>query len=164
MRFDTEIVAGYGRRCRFGYVQVIVCRPVSGRGRIFPTTFWLMCPHLIHRAGMIESRGGVHELEDCMRERELFREWRKYNMIHQALRLSLISTHQLSFMRKYYPNKFRHLIGTGIGGIRYTDDITVKCLHLQTASYLGLNYHPAQEWLNSRGLRGECEVCMCKKK
>ena len=163
MRFDSSIVAGYGRQCRFGYVQVLVCLPVSPKGRLFPTTFWLTCPHLIHMAGMIESHGGVHELEDWLKKHKLSHEWQNYNLAHQSVRLSLINTHQLSFIRKYHRGIFRHLIGTGIGGIRYTDGITVKCLHLQTASYLGLNYHPAQEWLKDKGLCGECKSCMCRK-
>lgn len=163
MRFDTSLVAGYGRRCRFNHVQVIVCLPVSPKGRIFPTTFWLTCPHLIHMAGKIESHQGVHELEAYMNEHELNHEWRAYNLAHQAIRLSLLNSHQLSFIRKYHTSTFKHLIKTGIGGIRYRENITVKCLHLQTASYLGLNYHPAQEWLKSKGLNSECESCMCKK-
>ncbi len=161
MRFDLEIVSGCARRCRFGKVQVIVCKPISQTGRLFPTNFWLMCPHLIHRAGMIESQQGVHELEDWMTKRKFFHQWRKYNIAHQTLRLSQINTHQLSFIRKYHKGIFRHLIGTGIGGMKYTDIITVKCLHLQTASYLAMRYHPAEEWLISKGLCGECQTCMC---
>lgn len=162
MRFDTNLISGIGRRCRFGKVQVIVCLPVSPKGRIFPTTFWLTCPHLIHMAGMIESHQGVHELEAYMNEHELKHEWRDYNILHQEIRLSLINSHQLSFIRKYHGNIFRHLMNTGIGGIRYTDKMTVKCLHLQTASYLALNYHPAQEWLKSKCLNSECDSCTCK--
>lgn len=162
MRFDTDLVAGIGRRCRFNHDQVIVCFPVSPKGRIFPTTFWLTCPYLIHRAGMIESHQGVHELEAYINEHKLNHEYRKYNIAHQVIRLSLLSKYQLSFIRKYHTGKFKHLFGTGIGGIRYTDNITVKCLHLQTASYLALGYHPAEKWLKDKGLCVECDRCMCK--
>ena len=162
MRFDSELVIGSCRRCIHGHTQVIVCRPLSRRKlRPFPTTFWLMCPYLIHRAGMIESDGGVHELEEYMRERKLIHEWRKYNILHQTLRISLLTEYQKKYLRKNHKSLYHSLVSTGIGGMKYTDGINVKCLHLQTASYLALNYHPAQEWLMNNGLCGYCKDCMC---
>ena len=164
MRFDSELVIGSCRRCFYGHVQVIVCRPLSRRKfRPFPTTFWLMCPYLIHRAGMIEPHGGVHELEEYMRERKLIHEWRKYNILHQTVRINLLTENQKKYLRKYHKGIYHKLISTGIGGMKYTDGINVKCLHLQTASYIALGFHPAGEWLKSKGLCGECEVCTCKK-
>ena len=44
--------------CRFGHVRVQVCRP-WGR-KVFPTSFWLVCPYLVRLAGKIESMGGVN--------------------------------------------------------------------------------------------------------
>ena len=162
MRFDSELVIGSCRRCIHGHTQVIVCRPLSRKLRPFPTTFWLMCPYLIHRAGMIESHGGVHELEDWMNERGLKHEWRKYNILHQRLRISLLTENQKKYLRKNHKSLYHSLVSTGIGGMKYTDGINVKCLHLQTASYLALNYHPAEEWLKDKKLCGECKTCMCK--
>ena len=162
MKFDSELVIGTARRCLYGHVQVIVCRPISRKLRPFPTTFWLMCPYLIHRAGMIESHGGVHELEDYMKERRLLHEWRRYNILHQTLRISLLNEHQKNYLRKYHRCLYHSLVSTGIGGMKYTDGINVKCLHLQTASYLALKYHPGEEWLMNKGLTSECKTCMCK--
>ena len=49
-RFDPSLVLGTGPRCRFGGVRVLVCAPLAGL-RPFPTTFWLVCPWLVRRAG-----------------------------------------------------------------------------------------------------------------
>lgn len=161
MRFDAQLTAGTAGYCRYGYAKVLICRPFSPSGRPFPTTFWLTCPYLIHRAGMIESHGGVHELENYMSGRNLNHEWRKYNLIHQIVRLELLTSNQKKIIRKYHNHIFRRVINSGIGGIRYTDKITVKCLHLQIASYIALGYHPAEEWLKDKKLCGECKTCMC---
>ena len=45
---------------------------------------------------------------------------------------------------------------SGIGGIKLGENITVKCLHLQTAAYIGLGGHPGSEWLKSKGLCLDC--------
>lgn len=149
--FDGSIIAGVVR-CKFGKIQVLVCRPVSLRGRLFPTTFWLVCPHLVKKAGMIESHQGVHELEEYMRFRKLGREWRRYNFMHQVIRLELMDRETRRFMRRYRNRAFRSLAGSGVGGMRYGENISVKCLHLQTASFIAMGYHPASEWLMSKGL------------
>ena len=162
-RFDTQIIAG-GVRCSHGYIQVLVCRPFSRRLRPFPTTFWLTCPYLIRQAGMIESHGGVRELEEYMTIRRLGREWREYNLIHQVIRLRLLDKFTCRYTRKYHNNVFRSVIRSGIGGMKLGENICVKCLHLQTASFIALGRHPAGEWLKEKGLCGECTEALCAKK
>ena len=158
-RFDPSIISGCVR-CRFGRVQVLVCRPFSRRMRPFPTTFWLVCPYLVKRAGMVESQGGVGELEEYMTSRGMLHEWREYNRLHQAVRLKLMDRHTLKFMGRFCANKFRSVMSSGVGGMRYGSGITVKCLHLQTASLIAIGSHPGGEWLRSRGLWRECG-CEC---
>ncbi len=152
---DREIL------CSFGHVRVQVCRPF-GR-KIFPTSFWLKCPHLVRLAGEIESLGGVRELEEYISSRGLVHEWRKYNMLHQVIRLKLGGVHVNGFMRRYRRRIFRDVMRGGVGGIRVGDGVNVKCLHLQAASFIGLGFHPAGEWLRSHGLCGECDSCLCEK-
>lgn len=151
-RFDPSLVVSV-KKCSFNQAQVITCSPLSKKLRPFPTTFWLMCPHLIKLAGTVESQGGVNELEEFLRKKNLYREWHEYNLLHQRIRLKLINKHLGSFMRKYHGNIFKSLIRGGVGGIKYdSKNINVKCLHLQTASFIALGFHPGGEWLKSKGL------------
>ncbi|MBQ9419609.1 MAG: DUF501 domain-containing protein, partial [Synergistaceae bacterium] len=163
-RFDSSLIVAV-KKCRFNHVQVITCRPLSKKHRPFPTTFWLMCPYLVKLAGTVESQGGVKALEDYMTVGGLLSEWRKYNFLHQLVRLKLIDRHTSSFMRKYHGKIFKSLMRGGIGGMNYnTPNINIKCLHLQTASFIGLGFHPASEWLKSKGLFGDCSVRFCVKR
>lgn len=161
--FDANIIAGC-IRCKFGRVKVLVCSPMTRKGRPFPTTFWLTCPYLSKLAGRIEAEGGVHELEEYLRVRELGREWRRYNFGHQLVRLGLMDGKTRGFLWHYRNRMFRALMRSGIGGMRDGESISVKCLHLQTASLIGMGYHPASEWLKSRGLYGDCGNSLCSKK
>ena len=147
--------------CSFGHVQVQVCRP-WGR-KIFPTSFWLKCPYLVRLAGKIESAGGVRELEEYIVYHNLVHEWRKYNIIHQVIRLGLGGERMNEFVRHYRGRIFRDVTRGGVGGIRVGEGVNVKSLHLQTASFSGLGFHPAGEWLKSKGLFGECDSCFCDK-
>ncbi|MBQ7168455.1 MAG: DUF501 domain-containing protein [Synergistaceae bacterium] len=146
-------------RCRFGHVQVQVCRP-WGR-KVFPTSFWLTCPYLVRLAGNIESSGGVHELEEYIMKRGLVHEWRRYNLMHQVIRLKLGGVNVNAFMRRYRGKIFRDVMCGGVGGIRVGEGVNVKCLHLQTASLIGTGHHTAGEWLKSRGLWGDCGNGLC---
>ena len=159
-RFDPSLVRGE-IRCRFGGIRVLICAPVSGVGpdalRPFPTTFWLVCPWLLRRVGTVESEGGVRRLEEWLDSRAPG-PWRDYNLLHQRLRLSLMSPAQLNFLRRFHPSIFRSLRRGGVGGIRpRRGEVRVKCLHLQTASWLALGHHPGAEWLHAEGLDEECD-------
>ncbi len=37
-------MAGVAARCRFGFPQVVVNRPLGDDGTPMPTLFWLVCP------------------------------------------------------------------------------------------------------------------------
>ena len=145
--------------CRFGHVRVQVCRP-WGR-KVFPTSFWLVCPYLVRLAGKIESSGGVHEAEEYITSRGLVHEWRCYNIMHQVIRLKLGGVNMNSFMRRYRGKVFRDVMRGGVGGIRVGAGVNVKCLHLQAASFIGMGFHPAEEWLKSHGLAGDCGNNLC---
>ena len=151
-RFDPSLIAGCVR-CRFGGIQVLVCRPFSRKLRPFPTTFWLVCPYLTRRAGMLESQGGVKELEGAIRD---VHGWRRFNVLHQVIRLRLMGEVQRRFMQKYHAKIFRSVMRSGIGGMKQTDCVNVKCLHLQAASMIALGRHPDGEWLKASGLCSDC--------
>ena len=102
---------------------------------------------------MLESQGGVHELEAAITD---LHEWRRYNILHQSVRLSLMDKFQLSYARKLLPGIFRSVMRSGIGGIKQGNNINVKCLHLQAASFIALGRHPGSEWLKAKGLCSDC--------
>ena len=160
-RFDSSLVIDV-KKCRFNHIQVLICKPLSKKLRPFPTTFWLMCPHLIKLAGKIESQGGVNELENFLRVNNLYHEWHEYNFLHQVIRLKLLNKNLSKFMRNYHGKIFKSLIRGGVGGIRYDyKNINAKCLHLQTASFIGLGRHPGEKWLKEKNLCGDCEKNFC---
>ena len=105
---------------------------------------------------MLESQGGVRELEDYMTSRNMLHEWRKYNLQHQGVRLGLIGESFRRYMCRYRAKIFRTVMHSGIGGMKLGENITVKCLHLQTAAYIGLGCHPGSDWLKSKGLCRDC--------
>jgi len=163
-RFDPSLVID-AEKCRFNYPQVLICRPVGKKFRPFPTSFWLVCPYLIKLAGKIEAGGGVKELENFLIKNKLEKKWHEYNFLHQLIRIKLMNKNQAKFMRKFHGKIFKSLIRGGVGGINYNfENVNVKCLHLQTASFIALNHHPASEWLKSKGLCLEayCDKILCK--
>ena len=159
-RFDSSVVLGAAARCRFGQVRVLACLPLSRGLKPFPTTFWLICPWLIQRAGAAESEGGVRALESWLSERKP-PEWRVYNRLSPLLRLGLLAPGFRDVLRRFHPGLFRAVRLGGVGGIRQDGELRVKCLHLQVASWLALGWHPGSEWLQDRGLAGECGGGKC---
>ena len=164
-RFDSSLVIASGKRCKFNHVQVIICSPISCNSRVirpFPTTFWLTCPYLTKLAGKIESQGGVSQLEEYIKSNGLIHDWTKYNLLHQFIRSALINKNLREFLMRQKSNLFRNLMRGGVGGIKYkAGEVNAKCLHLQTASFLALNYHPCSEWLKSKSLFGSCNSNLC---
>ena len=162
-RFDPSLIID-AKKCRFNHIQVLICRPVGKKLRPFPTSFWLTCPYLIKLAGKIEADGGVKELEKFLIENKLKKKWHEYNFLHQLIRLKFMEKHTAEFMRKFHGKIFRALIRGGVGGINYFGNVNVKCLHLQTASFIALNHHPASDWLKSKGLcpGADCDKILCK--
>ena len=58
----------------------------------------------------------------------------------------------------------RSLAGLGVGGINWRDaPRAVKCLHLQTATWLGMGGHPAGEWLAEKIGAQDCAAGRCAK-
>ena len=164
-RFDSSLVIASGKRCKFNHVQVIICSPISCNSRVirpFPTTFWLTCPYLTKLAGKIESQGGVSQLEEYIKSNGLIHDWTKYNLLHQIIRAGLINKNLREFLMRHKPGLIKNLMRGGIGGIKYkAGEVNAKCLHLQTASFLALNYHPCSEWLKSKSLFGSCNSNLC---
>lgn len=161
-RFSPGLVKGVSHRCRHGCPQVILCGALRG-GEPFPTSFWLVCPHLLRAIGTAEAENGVAAIERLLAtSRSKAAEWLRYHASHARLRLSLMGDSQKGYLRTYRRGLYRAICRGGVGGISYAaGEIFVKCLHLQVASYLGMRRHPATEWLVENIGSWECETGAC---
>ena len=162
---DQNLIISSAKICSHGKIQVIFCKSLNSKLKPFPNNFWLTCPYLIKLASKIEADGGVHDLQKYLTGNNKSHDWNKFNYLHQVIRINLIDLNTRRFLRKYRPKIFNSLRLNGIGGINYKSKsgINIKCLHLQTASYLALNFHPGSEWLNSKNLNLNAE-CNCPEK
>lgn len=146
-KFDERILFGVAARCPLGAPSVILCRPLF-RGRPFPTTFWLTCPHVIQQCDALEAEGGVRELESFLAQKPL--EWRNYGVLHSAIRMRFVKPAVRRFLSARRKRMWDSLRKGRVGGTREASRIRVKCLHLQAASWLALGHHPGEKWLESR--------------
>lgn len=152
--FSSGIVYGVAARCKWGFPRVIACKPMY-RLKPFPTTFWLTCPYLVKKCGELESHGGVRSLETFMLSRKVA--WKDYNLHLRLLRLSLLSSSEKIFLRRYMKPKWRNLRRNLMGGIREEETPTMKCLHLQVGAWLVIGSHPGQEWLGEQFRCIDCD-------
>ena len=152
--FDSRLVRGVSRRCRYGFPQVTVCDPMR-KDRPFPTVFWLSCPWMSKRIDELESGGHVRSLGEYL-SRGKQEEWKTFNFEYILFRVFLLGFSRAERIRRDRVALWEALTSTGAGGIRIGGDISVKCLHLQTASMIGLGWHPGEEWLFANLGKLEC--------
>lgn len=158
-RFDPSIVRFVAKRCAYGFPQVIVCHPLAG-GSPFPTLFWLTCPYLDKKCGALESEQKIHELEKIFAAEAL--QVLEFHKKYAELRTKLIYPEELEKIRAEHPAFLQSLSETGVGGINYSVSATApKCLHLQTASWLGMGEHPAIDWLHEELGELDCPENLC---
>ncbi|MDR0653348.1 MAG: DUF501 domain-containing protein [Synergistaceae bacterium] len=146
------------RRCKWGAPQVLMCA-AERKSRPFPTTFWLSCPFLMRVAARLEAENGVRSMENLLEPR--IGEWRRFNLFLAMLRLSVMNEARKDFARRYARRRFDVLRRGGVGGIVLSGRTTVKCIHLQIASYLGTGFHPASGWMLEQISRWECVDGFC---
>lgn len=145
-RFSVENVIAVAKRCRHGYPQILLCKPLSGAMEPFPTIFWMTCPYLDKRCGELESEHKIHDLEELLAAKE--DEIKKFHMEYIDLRMSFISEREKDILTTKYPKLKEKLLKVGIGGINWHEaPFAAKCLHLQVATWLGCGRHPAGDWL-----------------
>jgi hypothetical protein len=151
-RVSAGIITGVFR-CRWGFPKVVLCA-AEKRARPFPTSFWLLCPYLLRAASALESRNGVEAMQIVLEGRA--EEWRRYHMLHAALRLAFMGRVRKKYLRRYARRSYESLRRGGVGGIAPRPGVTVKCLHLQIASYIGVGFHPASDLLERSIPAWEC--------
>ncbi|WGS65629.1 DUF501 domain-containing protein [Marinitoga aeolica] len=139
------------KRCSYGIPQVIESYPLKD-GKPFPTLYWLTCPHLIKEVGKLESLGKIKEWEEEIKNNEdLRKKYLKAHIQEQKKRNSIIKGEE-----KWIKERLEKI---GIGGISNFESI--KCLHLQLASYLGGTDNPIGERVWNSIEKKECKNCIC---
>lgn len=158
--FGESGVLAVARRCRFGFPQVVVSEPLSREMKPFPTLFWLTCPFLKRRCGELESMQKIAELEKLFSS--MPDDVARYHADYAALRLSLIPDGAKRALERDNPAMLAVLAESGVGGINYSGGCCApKCLHLQTAAWLGMGAHPAAAWLEAEIGPLECSTGSC---
>jgi hypothetical protein len=154
-----RIILGTPRRCKWSVPQVLMCA-AEKRSLPFPTTHWLSCPFLTRIAAGLEAENGVRSMENLLVSR--IGEWNSFNLLLAMLRLSLMRKARKNFERRCARRRFDALRRGGVGGIaRSGSRPTVKCVHLQVATFLGVGFHPASDWMLERITRWECADGFC---
>ncbi len=154
-RFDAGLVRGVSKRCSHGFPQVTLCDPLK-KGRPFPTVFWLTCPHLSLRADELESAGGVRSF-GCYVGKENLEAWRVFSLEYLLFRVFLLGPERSRKIMKENPSAWKSFTDTGVGGIRTGGSVSVKCLHLQAASMMGLGWYPGGDRLREMLGKPECD-------
>lgn len=158
-RFDVSVVRAIARRCAHGFPQVIVCHTFAGE-EPFPTTFWLTCPYLDRKCGELESQQQISRLEEVFTARR--KDVLAWHQRYAALRESLIVPAKARQIAEKNLGLLKAVLGKGVGGINYCENPqAAKCLHLQTATWLGMKRHPASDWLAEKLGDLECDNVQC---
>lgn len=156
-KFDSSTVIAVAKRCERGFPQVIVSSPVSRNGAPFPTLFWLTCPFLDRRCGELEAEHMIAELEELFSH--IPSTVKAMHKKYAALRLRSAEAASVSFDGT---KAGKAVLELGAGGIdTKSAPNAVKCLHLQTATWLGMGEHPAEKWLIEKLGRLECGCGKC---
>ena len=160
-RFDPEQVYAVACRCSHGYPQVVVCRPITKKMTPFPTLFWLTCPYLDRKCGELESLHKIHDLEEIMALNP--EETSLWHREYAELRMKLIGADTADAIKAGNQSMWSSVKDCGVGGINWRDNPSgVKCLHLQTGTWLGWRSHPAAAALSLIIGETECANNICR--
>lgn len=109
-------------RCSFGFPTCIATSPVLGTGEVFPTLFYLTCPHLSAAVSTLESAGVLEVWRDRIAsDNELAGRLRSADEAYRRARAAENGGVDPT------PN-------VGIAGQR--DACATKCLHAHVATFL----------------------------
>jgi len=160
---------GVSRRCSGGCPQVVVTKPVLSSDdrrvpELFPTVYWLSCPHLCKAVAALESEQLIERFRTRLQEDpELASRLELRHREYARERTSLVSFEDLESLERSHPGLCRRLTEPGIGGIETSGG--VKCLHLHLADYLSGGDNPIGEevysLLKDRGVSTECGDRRC---
>ena len=145
-------------RCKYGFSRVIESFPLKN-GEPFPTTYYLVCPHLNYHLSKLEESGVISALDELKHTTEYQQVDRFYTKErHDRLNHSLMVYEEIK-------ERFSEALDLGIGGIK--DKKGIKCLHLHVATYLASLNDPvgrrAMELLREKGIEENCDNIDCFK-
>lgn len=161
-KFNFKHTLGVARRCKFGKPQVLVCMPYSSDGVPFPTLFWLVCPYLTKKCGILESKQKIHEVELLFAEN--LKAVNQWHLEYQKLRTALVSDKAIEYLNQHNPVMLESMKYTGVGGIAWKKNPSaVKCLHLQVGTWMGMHNHPTADFLTEILGVTECSFDECSK-
>ena len=127
---------GIARTCPYDKPAVLVTNPYE-EGRVFPTTYWLSCPHLVKEVSRIEDKGLIKELTARLKEDKDFK--KKMDKAHKHYAQKRVEL--LTKDPDQLPKDIKRVITTsGVGGIR--DKEGIKCLHTHLADYMVNQINP----------------------
>ncbi|MFP4461605.1 MAG: GNAT family N-acetyltransferase [Thermotogota bacterium] len=145
-------------RCPYGFSQVIESFPLKD-GEPFPTTYYLVCPHLKYHLSKLEEAGTITKL-DGLKNTKAYQEVDAFYAKERRDRLNHSLLHYKGILERY-----KDALEMGIGGIR--DQLGIKCLHLHVATYLAKLNDPvglkAMEMLSEKGIAYQCDNMECFK-
>lgn len=140
------------KRCSRDLPMVILTYPVLSDGELFPTLFWLTCPHLAKEVSLLEAAGLIKQFEQLVSEENTWAlELKRAHQKHQRLMFNLLVGNQ------NLPQKMPLLSREkpGVGGVR--DFSRVKCLHAHYAHFLAGGNNPVGEVLDKTLSKKECK-------
>lgn len=166
---EPRAMIGVSKRCSHGCPQIVVTMPVlSSDARsvpeLFPTLYWLSCPHLCKAVSALESEQSIEHFRTRLHnDPALASRLDKRHREYARERVSLVGPDDLKRLKSSYPNLYRRLVEPGIGGIG--SDRGIKCLHLHLADYLSRGDNPVGEevysQLKDRAVSPECAEKRC---
>jgi hypothetical protein len=143
-------------RCKYGFPQVIESFPLKS-GEPFPTSYYIVCPHLKYHLSKLEESGVITSLDETKNTKAYHQVDAYYSKERKdRLNHSLLNYQEIE-------KRFSNALELGIGGIK--DQKGIKCLHLHVATYLAKLQDPVglkvMELLRDKGIAIHCEDMDC---
>ncbi|MFW6022519.1 MAG: DUF501 domain-containing protein [Halanaerobiaceae bacterium] len=145
--------------CPFQNPAVLRTIPYSIDYGIFPTMYWLSCPHLVREVSKLEDEGLVKKISRKLKNiPELQEEMKKAHQDYARKREELLTVKNRSKLKIKSEGMYKVIIESGVGGIIEKEG--VKCLHTHLADFLVAGENPVGrmvwdlvEWPD------KCEIC-----
>lgn len=134
-------------RCSYGLPTAIMCSPIvvrSGAAEPFPTLYWLTCPYLRDKVGLLEGGRYFPEIRARLRMDEDFAgRVQDAAVSYRDKRRQLYDELPESIKNMISEAATKSLLESGPGGIKASGNI--KCLHIYLANYISGEEDPIGE-------------------
>lgn len=134
-------------RCSYGLSTAILCSPIvvrNGAEEPFPTLYWLTCPYLKEKIGLLEGGPHFKEIRARLKLDPSFAALVEDSAAsYRARRRILFERVPAAVRAKIGEAAARSLLESGPGGIKASGNI--KCLHIYLANYISGEDDPIGE-------------------